>query len=113
MREIALLDAFEIQSDDTTSSEEIYAVRASDTEVLFEVDPDAFSFIADYKPDFEIVGSKSIQVKVPIGQLDHLGRILARYSGRVRVLAPENARTAVRDFAAKALGELQSTEEAE
>ena len=113
MREIALLDAFENQSDDPTSSEEIYAVRASDTEVLFEVDPDAFSFIADYKPDYEIVGNKSIQVKVPIGQLDHLGRILARHSGRVRVLAPENARTAVRDFAAKALGELQSTEEAE
>jgi proteasome accessory factor C len=113
MRDIELLDLFdhrEIHSDD---SDEIYAVRASDTEVLFEVDPDAFSLIADYKPDFEIRGTNSIQVKIAIGQLENLGRIVARYSGRVRVLAPESARKAVRDFATKALGEFPLNEDAE
>jgi proteasome accessory factor C len=113
MREIVLLEVFEYRSDQRTQTEEIYAVRASDTEVLFEVDPEAFSLIADYKPDFEIVGNKSIQVKIPIGQLENLGRIVARYSGRVRVLAPENARSAVREFVAQALGELPSAEEAD
>jgi proteasome accessory factor C len=113
MREIVLLEVFEYRSDQRTQTEEIYAVRASDTEVLFEVDPEAFSLIADYKPDFEIVGNKSIQVKIPIGQLENLGRIVARYSGRVQVLAPENARSAVREFVAQALGELPSAEEAD
>jgi proteasome accessory factor C len=94
-------------------SEEIYEVRASDTEVLFEVDPAAFSLIADYKPEFEIRGNKSIQVKISIGQIENLGRIVARYSGNVRVLAPEVARRAVAEFAAKALGELPTSQKAE
>ncbi len=113
MREIVLLDTFTHRSDSSGETEEIYEARATDTEVLFEVDPEAFSLIADYKPDFEIRGNKSIQVKIPIGQLENLGRIVARYSGKVRVLAPENARAAVREFVAKALGEFPPAEEAE
>jgi proteasome accessory factor C len=83
----------------------IYSVRKSDTDVLFEVDPEAFALIADYKPEFEISGNKSVQVKIPIGQLETLGRIVARYSGKVRVLAPAEARLAVREFAQRALGQ--------
>ena len=113
MREITLLDMFSQRQSQSKDGEEIYAVRTTDTEVLFEVDPDAFSLIADYKPDFDIKGNKSIQVKISIGQLENLGRIVARYSGKVRVLAPENARQLVRDFVAKALGELPEAEEAE
>jgi hypothetical protein len=44
-------------------------------------------------------------VKIPIGQLETLGRIVARYSGKVRVLAPAEARLAVREFAQRALGQ--------
>lgn len=113
MREIAVLDLFAERTNVQKESQEIYAVRDSDTEVLFEVDPGAFSLIADYKPDFEIRGNKSVQVRISIGQLDNLGRIVSRYSGKVRVLAPESARRAVRDFAAAALGELPPQLEAD
>lgn len=105
MRDIVLLDTFDERADGPSQSEEIYAVRDSDTEVLFEVDPAAFSLIADYKPDFEIRGNKSVQVRIAIGQIENLGRIVSRYSGKVRVLAPESARQVVKDFVSAALGE--------
>ena len=105
MREIELLEVFEERELLDTETDQIYSVRKSDTEVLFEVDPEAFALIADYKPEFEISGNKSVQVKIPIGQLETLGRIVARYSGKVRVLAPAAARLAVREFAQRALGQ--------
>lgn len=113
MRDIVVLDAFEDRVINSEESLEIYSVSDSDTEVLFEVDPGAFSLIADYKPDFEIRGNKSVQVRILIGQMDNLGRIVSRYSGKVRVLGPEPARRAVREFAAAALGELPPQQEAE
>ena len=113
MREIQLLDGFAERSGSSGVGDEIYSISEQDTEVLFEVDPEAFSLIADYKPDFEIRGNKSVQVKISIGQLDNLGRIVSRYSGKVRVLAPEAARVAVRQFVSRALGELPQGQEAE
>ncbi len=72
--------------------------------MLFEVTPEAFGLIADYKPEYEISGNKAVQVKISIGELETLGRIVARYGGKVKVLAPESARQAVRQFAQRALG---------
>jgi len=105
MREIVLLQQFEERELPKADNDQIYSIRKSDTDVLFEVEPEAFSLIADYKPEFEISGNKSVQVKIPIGQLETLGRIVARYSGKVRVLAPAEARLAVREFAQRALGQ--------
>jgi proteasome accessory factor C len=113
MREIELLDEFEERELPDTETDQIYSVRKSDIEVLFEVDPEAFALIADYKPEFEISGNKSVQVKIPIGQLETLGRIVARYSGKVRVLAPAAARVAVREFAQRALGQRKAETMAE
>jgi len=104
MRQIELLDTFEERLIAAGDSSQIYEVRESDTEVLFVVEPEAFGLIADYKPDYEISGNKAVQVKIPIGELGTLGRIVSRYSGKVRVLAPESARQAVREFAERALG---------
>lgn len=104
MRQIELLEQLPARQAAESDSSEIYSVRESDTEVLFEVEPEAFSLIADYKPEYEVSGNKTVQVKIAIGQLETLGRIVARHSGKVRVLAPEAARRAVRDFAQKALG---------
>jgi proteasome accessory factor C len=105
MREISPL---EITSRDELAaipdSSEIYQVNDSDTEVLFEVDPEAFSLIADYRPDFEIQENKTVQLRIAIGQLANLGRIVSKYSGKVRVLAPERAREIVRQYALRALG---------
>jgi proteasome accessory factor C len=105
MRQIELLESFEERALPAGESSQIYAIRESDTEVLFEVEPEAFGLIADYKPDYEISGNKAVQVKISIGELGTLGRIVSRYSGKVRVLAPETARQAVRDFAQRALGQ--------
>ena len=105
MRQIELLESFEERALPAGESSQIYAIRESDTEVLFEVEPEAFGLIADYKPDYEISGNKAVQVKISIGELGTLGRIVSRYSGKVRVLAPESARQAVRDFAQRALGQ--------
>lgn len=104
MRQIELLDTFEERLITDGDSSQIYEVRETDTEVLFEVQPEAFGLIADYKPDYEISGNKAVQVKIPIGELGTLGRIVSRYGGKVRVLAPESARQAVREFAQRALG---------
>jgi proteasome accessory factor C len=105
MREIVLFEQFGERELTGVDSDHIYSVRKTDTDVLFEVEPDAFALIADYKPEFEISGNKSVQVRIPIGQLESLGRIVARYSGKVRVLAPAEARLAVREFAQRALGQ--------
>ena len=104
MRQIEILDSFEERSISVVVGSEIYEVRKTDTEVLFEVEPEAFGLIADYKPDYEISGNKAVQVKIAIGELGTLGRIVSRYSGKVRVLAPEAARQSVREFAQRALG---------
>ena len=106
MRDIQLLEHFSERKGEVDNDGNIYAVRETDTEVLFEVDPEAFALIADYKPEYEIAGNKSVQVTIPIGQLATLGKIVARYSGKVRVLAPEVARSAVREYAQRALGNL-------
>ena len=104
MRQVELLGTFEERSATSSDNSQIYEVRETDIEVLFEVQPGAFGLIADYKPDYEISGNKAVQVKIPIGELGTLGRIVSRYSGKVRVLAPESARQAVREFAQRALG---------
>jgi proteasome accessory factor C len=113
MREIQLLDTVIDQANRASLDDEIYSVSDKDTEVLFEVDPEAFSLIADYKPDFQISGNESVKVQIPIGQLESLGRIVARYSGKVRVLAPETARKAVLDFALRASGQSPAPKQAE
>lgn len=111
MRSIEVLQPF--AGRELAEINNIYSPSDDDTEVLFEVEPEAFSLIADYKPDFEILENKTVQVKIPIGQLSNLGRIVARYSGAVRVLGPEPARRAVLDFIHRASGARPAEIEAE
>lgn len=113
MREIVPIDGFVASGNHEVAGDEIYSVNDSDTEVLFEVDPEAFSLIADYKPEETITGNETVKVQIRIGQLENLGRIVARYSGKVRVLAPEVARRAVWEFARVAAGASNKTYEAE
>lgn len=106
MREIEITSEEISQSAlESELADEIYSIGDTDTEVLFEVDPEGYSLIADYKPEHEIAGSGTQKVSIRIGQLANLGRIVARYCGRVRVLAPESARQAVVDFALAASGQ--------
>lgn len=105
MRDIEITDRPISQAAlESEMADEIYSVGAEDIEVLFEVDPEGYSLIADYKPEHEITGSGTQAVSIRIGQLTNLGRIVARYCGHVRVLAPESARQAVANFALSAAG---------
>jgi proteasome accessory factor C len=113
MRQIELLETFDERPTPAGDASQIYEVRETDTEVLFEVEPEAFGLIADYKPEYEISGNNAVQVKIPIGELETLGRIVSRYSGKVRVLAPQAARQAVREFAQRALGHHKPEPQAE
>jgi proteasome accessory factor C len=82
----------------------IYAVRDTDTDVLFDVDPEGFGLLADYKPEYPVVGNKTLRVTIQIGDINTLGRVVARHSGSVRVLAPAEARQVVYEYANRALG---------
>lgn len=102
MRDVALLDR-EISHFPSGTSGELYSGRDSDVEVLFEVEPEAFGFIADFKPEEEISGYESVRVKIRIGNLENLGRVVCRYGGKVQVIEPKVAREKVREFALAAL----------
>jgi proteasome accessory factor C len=52
-----------------------------------------------------------IQGSIRVGNIAAIARHVVRYGGAVQVIAPESARQAVRDFAAKSLEGEQVTEE--
>jgi len=88
-------------------SDEIYSPAETDTIVTLEVDPEAYSLIFDFKPveEPESVSEFTKRFKIKVGDVRNLGRIIARFGGSARVLAPESARAAVREFALRAIGE--------
>jgi proteasome accessory factor C len=90
--------------------EDIYTSAESDTVVTLEVDPEAYSLIFDFKPveEPETVSKTVKRFKIQVGDVRNLGRVVARFGGSARVLAPEIARQSVRDFALNALGERSS-----
>ena len=58
-------------------------------------------------PAFDLVRASdgSSSGKIRVGNLQALGRHVCRYGGEVEVLSPSEARAAVKEFAAKAVGE--------
>lgn len=85
-------------------SNPIYESSDTDTDVVFDVDPLGFGLIADYKPEFPAVGDKTLRVTISIGDITTLGRVVSKYSGHVRVIAPPQARRVVFEYANRALG---------
>ena len=91
----------------------IYSVSESDTNVVFDIDPEGFGMLADYKPEYPAVGDKTLRVSIPIGDISTLGRVVSKYSGHVRVIEPEAARRVVFEYANRALGASASSEKVE
>jgi predicted DNA-binding transcriptional regulator YafY len=50
------------------------------------------------------LGSGTIRTQIKVGHLPNLGRLIAKYGGAARVIAPEEAREIVRNYALSALG---------
>ena len=114
MRNIELADEVLVRSKYPESDfSRIYSVSESDTNVVFDVDPAGFGMLADYKPEYDAVGNKTLRVTVPIGDISTLGRVVSKYSGHVRVIEPEQARRVVFEYASRALGSSSSSEKVE
>lgn len=92
--------------------EGLYVAEAKDTTVTVEVSPEAYRLISEFKNVSEptTVESGLIRADIKVGHLPNIGRLVARYGGAARVIAPEAAKKYVRDYALKALGGLPPSE---
>ncbi len=95
--------------------DEVYHPSEADTLVTIEVDPEAFSLMVDFRPveEPETVSQYVKRFKILVGDVRNLGRIVARFGGTARVIAPDTARVAVRDFALQAMDDLNPTQPAD
>ncbi|MBJ7280576.1 MAG: WYL domain-containing protein [Rhodoluna sp.] len=95
--------------------DEVYHPSEADTLVTIEVDPEAFSLMVDFRPieEPETVSQYVKRFKILVGDVRNLGRIVARFGGTARVIAPDTARVAVREFAMQAMGDLNPTQPAD
>ena len=99
-------------SDEALAAElddEVYHPAETDTLVTIDVDPEAYSLMVDFRPveEPQTIAPHVKRFKIQVGDVRNLGRIIAKYGGTARVLEPETAKVAVREFALKAIGELQ------
>ncbi|MFM6980981.1 MAG: helix-turn-helix transcriptional regulator [Micrococcales bacterium] len=97
-------------SEDAKTAEipdEIYQPNATDTKVTLRVQPEAFRLVSEFRPEQEplVQDDGSLVFDIMIADLQILGKVISRFAGSAIVVAPEEARTVVRDYALKALGE--------
>ena len=92
-----------------------YVAELTDTTVTIEVSPEAYRLISDFQAVSEPkdLGSGTIRTEIKVGHLPNLGRLIAKYGGAARVIAPQEARDIVRNYALAALGEHGITDERE
>jgi len=97
-------------------TDDIYVASDHDTKVTLEVSPEAYDLIGNFNAELISSSGKNDEIKrveISVGYLPNLGKMISVYGGAAKVIAPEAARTIVRDFALKALGRkpLDSTED--
>lgn len=89
-------------------SEAVYVEQEQDTEVVVEVDPEAYRLIAHSTNIQELVGKAkehgTVRATIRVGYLPNIGHLIAKYGGAARVIEPEEARRYVREYAERALG---------
>lgn len=83
-----------------------YVAESTDTEVTVEVTPEAYRLISEFQTLSEPkdIGSGTIRTQIRVGHLPNLGRLIAKYGGAARVIAPSEAKEVVRNYALSALG---------
>lgn len=88
-------------------NDEVYVASETDTEVLVEVDPEAYRLIANSTNVIELAGKAkehgTVRATIRVGYLPNIGHLIAKYGGAARVIEPEEARRHVREYAARAL----------
>ncbi|MFM6939681.1 MAG: helix-turn-helix transcriptional regulator [Rhodoluna sp.] len=92
-----------------------YVAETTDTTVTVEVTPEAYRLISDFQTVSEPkdVGSGTIRAEIKVGHLPNIGRLVAKYGGAAKVLAPSEARDYVRRYALAALGESSTADDRE
>lgn len=91
-----------------TVEDDLYLAKETDTEVVVEVDPEAYRLIGE-SDEFEGMISKgnnpgTVRATIRVGYLPNIGHLIARYGGAARVISPDEAKQYVRDYALAALG---------
>ncbi len=84
-------------------SSDVYISQKTDVEIEVELAPEAYELAAHLKELPKPDESGWIRVKIRLGHLENLPRLIASFGGKARVVGPEVARQSVRDFAARAL----------
>lgn len=93
--------------------DDLYVAKETDTEVVVEVDPEAYRLIGE-SANFEAMiadgnNPGTVRATIRVGYLPNIGHLIARYGGAARVISPEEAKQYVREYA---LGALEATPEA-
>ena len=89
----------------------LYVAEATDTSVTVEVEPEGYRLITEAKSVTEPVSADAgvIRAEIKVGHLPNLGKLVARFGGAARVIAPPEARLIVKNYALAALGEAPVT----
>jgi proteasome accessory factor C len=83
-----------------------YVEHETDIDVTVAVKPEAFALLGEYQPVDEPVAKANgeFEAVIRIGYLPNLGRLISRFGGAARVIAPVEAKSVVRDHALAVLG---------
>jgi proteasome accessory factor C len=87
--------------------DEMYVSESTDTQVLIEVEPEGYRLITESKSVSEPISVDAglIRAEIKVGHLPNIGKLVARFGGAARVIAPEEARVIVKNYALAALGQ--------
>jgi proteasome accessory factor C len=100
-----------------TIEDRLYKAKATDIHVTVELQPEAYGLISELQvlSEPKNLGQGTIQTVITVGHLPNIAKLIARYRGKARVIAPPEAKEYVRNYALKALGEqpIQAIEKVE
>jgi len=117
MRAIQILDCdLSVEATQVGEIEDAtYVADVTDTPVTVEVTPEAYHLITEFQTVSEPkdIGSGTIRTEIMVGHLPNIGRLIAKYGGAARVIAPAEARDYVRKYALAALGETEASDSRE
>jgi proteasome accessory factor C len=117
MRSIEILDReiSDVASKVGEIEDATYVAEITDTTVTIEVAPEAYRLISEFQTVSEPkdIGSGTIRTDIKVGHLPNIGRLIAKYGGAARVIAPAEARDIVRNYALSVLGEQGNADDRE
>ncbi|WP_371740031.1 helix-turn-helix transcriptional regulator [Frigoribacterium sp. VKM Ac-2836] len=92
------------RADDVSLPETLFEGSPDDLVVVLDLDAAAAPLLADYQPDEpELLDDARVRLRLRVNRLGTLCRLVAGLPGRPEVVAPESARSAVADWARRAI----------